>query len=496
MIILHNVRKCYHYPLVRVCGRVQRSSSSNSSSRRSTSPSVIEDDKQLVLVVRSASSELSRWTLCGQRFVILLHLTRRGENVFRLSIQTLDRHSETIEPSEEHKNVDQVTVRIEYRPLVRSKFVRLIYVTCQDRKENNNADGNGIFDEGRFEAPRHEDDSPASACSRLGIGALMMQTFFAETLGLKRSCLQLELDETIQLPVVHTLVLSLTYKQIWSMDSEQLWRVVGQHLVDAGDDLYDANCKYLAMCSFSRYFPDANVVEQHDPSKLVRGYVSLGGDGLALLSSHCLYTWPQTVAEIATRLVASDNEHDDRQSTSSLDSGRYWSAATFTGSLGACLHEMCHNLSLGHSINSEGIMGLGFQEIVQQFFTLTRRHSRPRLSRWWSPAEMAILQVSPWLAATSSKSYSADPNTKANPIEVDTTKGCVRSRHGLRVVEYRSPDTNQVMYSEIFNLPTRWYRLRRPPPTSSSSTTTTSSTRFLFFAIDIVGNVFNETICI
>lgn len=240
------------------------------------------------------------WPIVDGQFKVLVHL-KGSVNRLKLWIEDEKHVAE-----EGNVVTDHTEVTVRYKASASSganqRVVRLIYLTCKDE-----ACEETLFANGHFEGNEEEDTSPESACRRISIGALMSQSFFANSLAHSddghRESFQLELDSS-GLPIVHCFTLQQTQSELWSMKPEELWKLVAIQLISSslGDVLH---CKYLAFASFSRY--KGNLEESASewwlPSTQVKGYVSLGGGGLALLSTHCLYCWPESVDDIPRRLL-------------------------------------------------------------------------------------------------------------------------------------------------------------------------------------------------
>ena len=125
----------------------------------------------------------------------------------------------------------------------------------------------------------------------------MSQCFFAQSLG--GQTFQLELDSR-GWPIVHQFVLDRSEQELWQCTPEELWKFTARELMSS--KLADRCCKYLAFTSYSRYHANSNSPKWL-PAGQVQGYVSLGGGGLALLSTHCLYTWPEKLEDIPFRFT-------------------------------------------------------------------------------------------------------------------------------------------------------------------------------------------------
>ena len=80
------------------------------------------------------------------------------------------------------------------------------------------------------------------------------------------------------------------------MTSETLWETLGRELVTS--HIGDKKVKYLAFLSSTEYKnPHKLRPSSHaETVKMTRGHIALGGGGLALFGTGCLWTWPSTIA--------------------------------------------------------------------------------------------------------------------------------------------------------------------------------------------------------
>lgn len=259
MIVVENVRKYYHHPLVQLSGLLTESTGST------------------INVCNQFNGVKSAWPIFKKRFNLLIHLTC-SINHIKLWIDGTD------------VGEDSIQLDIEFVPLPNKRLVRLIYVTCLD-------DNGELFDDGRFQSPNNEINSMQNAFQRLSIGLLMCQCFYAQTLQ-SENCFQIELDDN-NWPIVHQFTIkNYNHQQLWLLSGEELWKLTANQLMNS--KLTEVNYKFVSFNSYARYFPKSG--HQWIPSEQVKGFVSLGGNDLALLSTHCLYTWPETIEQIPDRL--------------------------------------------------------------------------------------------------------------------------------------------------------------------------------------------------
>lgn len=288
-IHLQNVPAVSSIPLVQICGSIV---CFNDQLRR----------PRQIKVTTSASdgSKCSPaiWPIVNGQFKVFAHL-KRSVNRFKLWIEDENETEDTV--------IDHMEVTVRYKAPANAnnankRVVRLIYLTCKDETNEE-----VLFENGHFEADEKEDSSPESACRRISTGALMSQTFFAHTLAKTgdnhHRTFQLEVDSN-GLPIVHCFTLQQTQSELWSMKPEDLWKLTAVQLMSSSLGNVH-HFKYLAFASFSRYkgISKESGTDWWLPSAQVKGHVSLGGGGLALLSTHCLYCWPERVDDIGSRLI-------------------------------------------------------------------------------------------------------------------------------------------------------------------------------------------------
>lgn len=178
-----------------------------------------------------------------------------------------------------------------YTPNNQSRFVRLIYLVCHDELGE-------MFERGTFQSPSSSDNSISSAKEKISFAALMMQTFFAQTIPIFRS-FNLEYDQD-GLPIVHLFCLqSKQQPELWTLTPEQLWQLTVQEIL--ASSLADANCKYLTFCSFTRFVTKSTIsqtISINKLRKLTKALVYLAGDDLALVSSNGLFAWPNSISDM------------------------------------------------------------------------------------------------------------------------------------------------------------------------------------------------------
>ncbi|CAN7984856.1 unnamed protein product, partial [Ixodes hexagonus] len=261
-----------------------------------------------------------------------------------------------------HGDISQdLVLRYEQPPLSFGKYVRLVYVVCQDDP-----------DKGCFQGPPEEDCSIESALKRIALGARILQAVFAETLsaaGFESKSFRLEHRSSLNTPVVHIFRTKLVAAEACSMTAEDLWTHLAMELMDS--DLRDSgNCKFLAFVSWTRYRTDVEPTSQSEVLSHTSGHVMIGAGGLALCGTGCLYTWSPDVQELPRRL--GDDSKVDRLKYMDVSNYRGTLSACYSSSLGGVLHELGHIFDLVHV--DKGIMGHGFHDLSLLYTVSDNEH--------------------------------------------------------------------------------------------------------------------------
>ncbi|KAI1292017.1 UPF0545 protein C22orf39 -like protein [Halotydeus destructor] len=261
-----------------------------------------------------------------------------------------------------------------------------------------------------------------------------------------RNTFNLELNEDNE-PEVHVHILSEDRRELFAADQNQLWSIVARSLMNS--KIFDVNSKFLAILSFTRYTfqstVDPDQMTHQEMTNSIKGLASLGGGGLALVSSQCLYTWPESVHEIMDCFTNCDIV--DRTKFMDDSCNRRTRGGCFATTLGSCVHELGHTFDLGHS--NIGFMSTGFNRIDELF---TNVHSCRKV-KWWNTSSALILTQHKWLNA------SYEDRKVTYPI-ILMDNDIVKSNFGMTVIEYRERANSNIISYDSFTLPKKIVKLR------------------------------------
>lgn len=373
-----------------------------------------------------------------------------------------------------------------YEPRKTDNIVLPLYVIC---------DGH----DGRFQAPNREESGVESACRRINVACKILQSFIAEKLN------ELELGrKTFQAIPCEPFRTKLTSDEAEKMSQQEVWEYLGREIMNS--ELGDKNRKYLVFLSCTRYHGecydyDDQLATYEDLLKITTGYVALGGGGLAIFGTACLYTWPETVDEIRARFENS-NEVNRRHF---LDDSCYrgTEGACFSTTLGSVLHELCHTFDLGHT--EKGIMGRGFDAIEKTFISSNNcgklktpsvsKTNRASIRKYKFSNEIAdrpIKEDEIYFTKSSAaflsyhKWFNSFENSLNSSITFDANLQLIKATSGIRVVEIRSDPDQLVRFSWLFTGKILKYHFQVPR--------TKFKTDCVLIVMDNVGNILRRTV--
>ncbi|CAH1118927.1 unnamed protein product [Phaedon cochleariae] len=368
--------------------------------------------------------------------------------------------------------------------------------------------------DGNFQAPAWMKNTAESACKRISLCSKLLQCVTAEKLnehGLGRKTFSLESDCQI-------FQSRLNYLEVRTMSQAELWENIGREIMKSpiGSD----NKKYLAFLSCTRYLGDkydASMKTHEDLLNITEGYVALGGGGLALFGSACLYTWPETFEDIIDRFE--DEAPVDR--TQFLDDSCYRSTlgACFSTTLGSVLHELFHTFDLGHT--EDGIMGRGFDNIYKVFTksdlatdnvleakkilrnkiefkeelepgsSLAKDNIRKEFTviEKFEEVDDTLLTRSCAVILCYHKWFNCLPVEQSSVLSFDSSNKLIKSTAGVRVVEIRRIGSEMVLHNWVFD-----GRIMKFSFQLSEDVIKKCNGVFIIFVEDTMGFILKETI--
>jgi hypothetical protein len=346
-----------------------------------------------------------------------------------------------------------ITLDINYSPRATFFSVLPLYIICEGH-------------DGKFQSPPNESNDVGNALRRITLGAKLLQSVVAEKLyEEKQGRKTFRLEDSCR--VFRS---SLNYLKARKMTQEELWTSLGREIVNS--DLGHERIKFLSFLSCTKYCGEncEDNFTHDDIVKLTQAHVALGGGGLALFGTACLYTWPEKLSEVVEKFE--DSTTVDRKKFMDDSCYRGTWGACFSTTLGAVLHELCHTFDLGHT--QKGIMGRGFDDICKVFlcnkqtspgkmyqnsikfdekFESNLREARKTCSiqsenakdqddTFWTRSCLIFLAHHKWFNNTK-------PGNK-KIIKFEPASRVVKSTDGLRVIELRNEDNGMVLLSWTF----------------------------------------------
>lgn len=170
---------------------------------------------------------------------------------------------------------------IKYHPTIFVFSVLPLYIVCSDHN-------------GNFQAPKSEENTPNSACLRINTSAKLLQSLLAEKIFEETT-----IRRTFHLEECVVFSSKISFTEARKMSQEALWKYFAEEIMCS--TFASPQRKYMGFLSFTIY--DGNkynsgLSEYEDLLSITEGHAALGGGGLALFGTGCLYTWPENVAQV------------------------------------------------------------------------------------------------------------------------------------------------------------------------------------------------------
>ncbi|XP_028040951.1 putative zinc metalloproteinase YIL108W isoform X1 [Bombyx mandarina] len=301
-------------------------------------------EKLICSITNNGTQSKTQWDVHNGEFKAIIEL-KHGENVIEL----------------EYTEQQRRKFILDYTPRKTNLRVTPVYIICQGH-------------DGCFQSPSDIDNSVESACLRISLGCKLIQSLTAEKLfesGNGRKTFQLENEVNPRKPECIIFKSTLNVNKARKMKQAELWSHFGRELMLS--DLGSNERKFIGFISCTRYKgTDLDKPMTHEETvSMTEAYAALGGGGLALFGTACLYTWPTTIDEIIPNFMNSTPVNPKRFMD---DSGyRGTLGGCFATTLGSVFHELGHTFDLGHT--KDGIMGRGFDNLDRVFIVGEKRSS-------------------------------------------------------------------------------------------------------------------------
>ncbi|XP_057667517.1 uncharacterized protein LOC130900725 [Diorhabda carinulata] len=467
------------YPIIKITGSVQHA----------TSSSCQNQEKSNVYLCLNSNHDFFSTCLINDKFKFLVEL-QNGKNKIIVKYCC-----------------EFFSLILEYFPIISETAVIPLYVICEDH-------------DGCFQAPPWENNTIESACKRITVCSKLLQCVTAEKLyehGLGRKTFLLTGD-------CQVFRSQLSCSNARSMSQTKLWQNIGREIMKSS--LGCENKKFLAFLSCTKYCGNKykeGITKSHENLlDITQGYVALGGGGLALFGTACLYTWPETFEEIIPRFEASDLV--DR--TQFLDDSCYRGTlgACFSTTLGSVLHELLHTFDLGHT--EEGIMGRGFDNIYKVFtnidvsnehieaqrpfqdkiefkeefepdslFERLRKENKKKeftIIKKFEDTDDTILTKSCAVILCYHRWFNTSITKQSSLLSFDPINKLIKSTAGIRVVEVRSLSKELVLRSWVFDGRILKFSFQVP----QDITSLTDNQNYLIFVEDTIGCILKEQVTV
>lgn len=340
---------------------------------------------QSVVVTNTTTGETSTWPVDKGRYKALV-LLRQGQNALRFEF--------------EGRRFD---LKLSHQPnTLPGKRVRLVYYL--------GSDGTGEVD-----GPPGYDRSLQTAIRRIQTGALLMQTFFAETYkrsrerqtgrsGLPVKTFYFE-STTDGIPVVEIVRSARTREQILQENN---------HVAQFGEivtTLYTRDREAGKDPGNYAYMVRSGIATLDAATGVYRGGICLGsgglsGAGVGVCHGATLVTHAPSIAEVPAYFM--DNRPVDPRYIVDDSRALRNHFGSYVAPLGGLLHEFGHALSLPHT--PTGVMASDFAYINRFFMVLEpqpdgsvlgirRENELPYREPvdWWHPDSVSILETSPFI---------------------------------------------------------------------------------------------------
>ncbi|XP_053692141.1 uncharacterized protein LOC128740602 [Sabethes cyaneus] len=208
-----------------------------------------------------------------------------------------------------------------------------------------------------------------NACRKINLGIKLVQSLYAEKLferGFGRKTFTVGSD---CIPFYS----SLAVDESRLMTDQELWNYFSKEIIES-ELLKSEKQKFIAFISSTFYEGISNNDFSYENIKRhTTGHAALGGGGLALFGTGCLYTWPSSLPEIVPAFL--NKKKINRASLMDDSNHRHTYGGCYATTIGSVCHELGHIFDLGHT--KDGIMGSEFDHVNRVFTLVTNTEALP-----------------------------------------------------------------------------------------------------------------------
>lgn len=220
--------------------------------------------------------------------------------------------------------------------------------------------------DGHFQSPEtlQSRSSPQVACRRIDLMLQLVQLTYAEKLneaGLGRKSFKIGDN-------CREYFSDLSLQKALQMSEQELWDDLADEIIRTEGAQNILQQKYVAILSCTQFVGSSDGDNSYETiKKRTLARAAIGGGGLVVFNTGCLYTWPDTLADVEK--VFRNTEPVDTERFADDSNYRRTIGGCFATNLGSLCHELGHVFDLGHT--EEGIMGRSFDATEKLFLATT-----------------------------------------------------------------------------------------------------------------------------